>query len=106
MTDTDSVRAALGERYAIERELGRGGSSTVYLAQDLRGGHDVALKVLSPELVGPSAWERFALEIRVTGDLDHPNILPLVEAGRSGDISYFTMPFVEGASLQIGRAHV
>jgi len=73
---------ALGDRYRIERELGAGGMATVYLAQDIRHGRRVALKVLRPEFAAVIGAERFLGEIRTTANLQHPHILPLFDSGR------------------------
>jgi len=91
---------ALAERYALERELGRGGMATVYLAQDLRHHRAVALKVLRPELAAVIGAERFLAEIRTTANLQHPHILPLFDSGAAGALLFYVMPFVEGESLR------
>ena len=98
----------LRDRYRVERELGRGGMATVWLAQDLRHDRRVALKVLRPELSAVIGAERFLAEIRTTANLQHPHILPLFDSGRTGgpdalgvqDFLYYVMPFVEGESLR------
>jgi serine/threonine-protein kinase len=96
-------RARLAEvlagRYVIERELGRGGMATVYLAQDLRHGRRVAIKALRPELAMAIGADRFLREIHVAATLSHPNILPLYDSGESEDVFYYVMPFVDGESL-------
>ena len=91
---------ALADRYRIERQLGRGGMATVYLAHDLAHHRPVALKVLNPLLAAVVSRERFLREIRITGRLDHPNILPLLDSGIAGDLPWYSMPFVEADSLQ------
>jgi eukaryotic-like serine/threonine-protein kinase len=91
---------ALSGRYAIEREIGRGGMATVYLARDLRHDRHVALKVLDPELGAVLGAERFLAEIRVTANLQHPNLLPLFDSGAAGGLLFYVMPFVEGESLR------
>jgi len=100
------LKTALADRYAIERELGRGGMATVYLARELKHERRVALKVLHPELavtIGPS---RFLLEIRVTSRLQHPHILPVFDSGETGTREagggqlWYAMPFVQGESLR------
>src|SRR2546425_4259545 len=78
----ERVRASLAGRYTIERELGRGGMATVYLARDVKHDRTVALKVLRSELAASVAAERFLREIQVTAHLTHPNILPLLDSGR------------------------
>jgi serine/threonine-protein kinase len=94
------LRSALGEEYIVERELGRGGMATVYLARDLRHDRPVALKVLHPELAAVIGAERFLNEIRVTANLQHPHILPLFDSGHSDQLLYYVMPFVAGESLR------
>ena len=93
------LASALAGRYAIERELGRGGMATVYLAQDLRLGRRVAIKALRPELAVVVGPDRFLREIHVAATLNHPNILPLHDSGEADDVLYYVMPFVEGESL-------
>src|SRR5512144_2279246 len=91
---------ALSGRYAIEREIGAGGMATVYLARDLRHQRRVALKVLKPELGAVLGVDRFLSEIRVTANLQHPNLLPLFDSGEAGGLLFYVMPFVEGESLR------
>jgi len=92
----DQLRAALGERYLLERELGQGGMSTVYLARDLRHDRAVALKVLLPELSAVIGAERFLNEIRVTANLQHAHILPLFDSGVADGLLYYVMPLPRG----------
>ena len=94
------LRAGLRDRYAIERELGRGGMAVVYLAQDLRHDRPVALKVLHPELAAALGPERFQREIRFAARLQHPHILTVLDSGEAAGRLWFTMPFVEGESLR------
>lgn len=101
MTVLEQLNSALAERYDIEREIGRGGMATVYLAQDLRHGRHVALKVLDPELGAVLGVERFLAEIRVTAKLQHPNLLPLFDSGAAAGLLFYVMPFVEGESLRV-----
>jgi TolB-like protein/tRNA A-37 threonylcarbamoyl transferase component Bud32 len=96
----DQLTHALTGRYRLERELGRGGMATVYLAHDLKHDRRVALKVLSPEVAHTLGAERFLREIRVTAGFDHPHILPLLDSGQAGDLLYYLMPYVEGESLR------
>jgi serine/threonine-protein kinase len=96
----DTLRRALADRYAIERELGQGGMATVYLARDLKLGRAVALKVLRPELAAALGAERFLREIEIAAKLAHPHILALYDCGEAGGQLYYTMPFVEGESLR------
>lgn len=101
------IRTALSGRYVIERELGRGGSATVYLARDLKHGRRVALKVVTANLASSLGAERFLHEIRTTASLNHPHILPLFESGTADGVVYFTMPHVDGESLRdrLDREH-
>src|SRR3989449_7712383 len=96
----ESLRAALAERYTIERELGRGGMATVYLAQDLKHHRKVAIKVLEPELAAALGPDRFLREIEIAAGLSRPHILPLYDSGESGASLYYVMPYVEGETLR------
>jgi len=96
----DRLNEALRGRYRIERELGAGGMATVYLADDLRHGRKVALKVLRPELSAVIGGDRFLAEIRTTANLQHPHILPLHDSGAVDGLLFYVMPFVEGESLK------
>jgi eukaryotic-like serine/threonine-protein kinase len=91
---------ALQGRYIVERELGRGGMATVYLARDLRHDRSVALKLLHPELAASLGAERFLREIRTTERLQHPHILTLLDSGEAGGLLWYTMAYVEGESLR------
>ena len=93
-------RSLLEGRYAIERELGRGGMSTVYLATDLRHGRTVAIKLLQPEITTSLTAERFLREISITAKLQHPNILGLFDSGAENGLCYYVMPHVEGETLR------
>jgi eukaryotic-like serine/threonine-protein kinase len=97
---SDHLAAALADRYRIERELGRGGMATVYLAHDLRHDRPIALKVLRPELAASLGPERFLQEIRIAARLQHPHILPVHDSGEAGGRLWYTMPYVEGESLR------
>lgn len=90
---------ALQDRYRFERQVGKGGMATVYLAHDLTTGRDVALKVLNPELARTVGEDRFKREIRVASRLEHPNILRVLDSGEVGDLLWFTMPYVQGEDL-------
>jgi eukaryotic-like serine/threonine-protein kinase len=94
------LREGLADRYTLERELGRGGMATVYLAQDLRHDRPVALKVLHFELAASLGPDRFQREIRFAARLQHPHILTVLDSGEAGGRLWFTMPFVEGESLR------
>ncbi len=91
---------ALSDRYTLERELGRGGMATVYLARDLKHDRAVALKVLHPELAATVGSERFLREIRFSARLQHPHILTVLDSGEAAGQLWFTMPYVEGESLR------
>jgi serine/threonine-protein kinase len=94
------LNSSLGGRYAIDREIGRGGMATVYLARDLRHDRRVALKLLSPELGAVVGVDRFLAEIKVTANLQHPNLLPLFDSGEADGQLFYVMPFVEGETLR------
>ncbi len=96
----DILRDALADRYRLERELGRGGMATVYLAQDLRHDRPVALKVLHPDLARTLGPDRFLREIKLAARLQHPHILSVYDSGEAAGHLWFTMPFVEGESLR------
>jgi Tol biopolymer transport system component len=95
-----SLGAALVGRYTVDREIGRGGMATVFLARDVRHNRKVALKVLNPELGAVLGVERFLAEIEVTANLQHPNLLPLFDSGEVNGLLFYVMPFVEGESLR------
>ena len=90
-----ALAAALAGRYDIEREIGRGGMATVFLARDVRHDRRVAVKVLDAALGAVLGTERFLSEIRVTANLQHPNVLPLFDSGEAAGLLYYVMPFVE-----------
>src|SRR5438132_7163529 len=94
------LQSAVADRYAVERELGRGGMATVYLARDLKHHRKVAIKVLKPDLAAALGPERFLREIEIAAGLSHPHILPLHDSGEAGGLLYYVMPFVEGESLR------
>lgn len=94
------LQAVLADRYHLQRELGRGGMATVFLAQDLRHDRPVALKVLRPELAASIGTDRFLHEIKITAHLRHPHILPVFDSGETAGELWYTMPFVEGESLR------
>ena len=97
---TERLKIGLRDRYRIERELGAGGMATVYLAEDLRHGRKVAIKVLRPELAAIIGAERFVREIKTIAALQHPHILGLIDSGEVDGTAYYVMPFVEGESLR------
>jgi serine/threonine-protein kinase len=102
MTDPQQASLAdgLAGRYSIEWEIGRGAAATVYLAQDLRHGRPVALKVLHSEVAAALGVERFQREIRTQARLQHPHILPLFDSGSAAGRLFYAMPYVEGGSLR------
>ncbi len=96
----ERIKTALGDRYAIERELGRGGMATVYLGQDIKHEREVAIKVLHPELAASIGSERFEREIKLAAKLQHPHILGLYDSGEADGLLFYVMPFVKGESLR------
>jgi len=96
----ERLRIALADRYALERELGRGGMAVVFLARDPRHDRAVAIKVLRHEIAAALGAERFLREIQIAAKLHHPHILPLYDSGAAGDLLYYVMPYVEGESLR------
>jgi Tol biopolymer transport system component len=96
----ERLQRALGSTYILERELGQGGMSTVFLAQDPKHERQVAVKVLRSELAAALGAERFTREIRIAARLQHPHILPLLDSGQAEDFLYYVMPYVEGQSLR------
>jgi predicted esterase len=96
----ERLKVALADRYRIERELGSGGMATVYLAHDLKHERLVAVKVLRPELAASLGADRFLREIKITANLNHPHILPLLDSGEADSFLYYVMPYVEGESLR------
>jgi serine/threonine-protein kinase len=96
----DALNAALSGRYVVERELGRGGMATVYLARDLRHARTVAIKVMSPDVVAPASRERFLREIRMAAQLTHPHVLGVHDSGESDGLLYYVMPYVDGETLR------
>ncbi|MBA3659291.1 MAG: serine/threonine protein kinase, partial [Gemmatimonadales bacterium] len=99
------LQDGLGDRYALERELGRGGMATVFLARDLKHDRPVALKVLHPELAASLGDARFLREIRLAARLQHPHILTVLDSGEvpstgAPPLLWFTMPFIRGESLR------
>ena len=96
----DQLNTALAGRYRIERELGRGGMATVFIADDVRHRRKVAIKVLHPELAATLGAERFLREIEIAAGLSHPHILPLYDSGAAEGVLYYVMPYIEGESLR------
>ena len=98
LTDT------LGDAYTIERELGGGGMSRVFVAEEHALGRRVVVKVLSPDLLAGVNRERFKREIQLTAQLQHPHIVPILSSGEVDGIPYYMMPFEEGDSLRVRLA--
>jgi serine/threonine-protein kinase len=101
---SDSLRlqlqTALGTAYTLERELGGGGMSRVFLASETALGRRIVIKLLPPELAASVSTERFKREIQLAARLQHPHIVPLLTSGESDGLPYFTMPYIEGESLR------
>ena len=101
MTDfVERLRAALGGSYAIERELGGGGMSRVFVAEDRALARPVVIKVLHPELAAGVNVDRFKREVQLLARLQHPHIVPILSAGEADGLPYYVMPFVRGESLR------
>src|SRR5918992_5853775 len=96
----DQVQANLGGAYTVERELGGGGMSRVFVASDEQRGSRVVLKILPPDLAAGVSLERFQREIRLATQLKHPHIVPVLGSGEADGLPYYVMPFVEGESLR------
>ncbi|HET9294559.1 MAG TPA: protein kinase [Gemmatimonadales bacterium] len=94
------LQSDLAARYKVEREVGRGGMATVFLAHDLKHDRQVALKLLHPELAATLGPERFLREIRVAARLNHPHIVPLHDSDKAGELLFYVMPYVDGESLR------
>jgi len=102
----EQLRTALGAAYRIERELGGGGMARVFVAEDLALGRQVAVKVLPPETADVIDADRFKREIQVAARLQQPFIVPLLTAGTSGGLLYYTMPMIEGEPLHARLSRV
>jgi len=94
------LKSALSDRYLFEREIGRGGMATVYLAADKKHNRNVAVKVLRPDLAASIGTDRFLQEIEIAAKLNHPHILLLIDSGEAADFLYYVMPYVTGESLR------
>jgi serine/threonine-protein kinase len=104
---SNALADALSERYTLEREVGRGGMATVYLAREAGGGRAVAVKTMHAELASALGLERFRREMEIAGSLSHPGIVPLLDSGRAGTLLYYVMPYIAGESLhgRLEREH-
>lgn len=101
MTDFEErLKESLSNAYDIERELGGGGMSRVFVATDRLLGRKIVIKLLSPELTESVNRSRFRREIQVAAQLQHPHIVTLLSAGEDHELVYYTMPFIEGESLK------
>ena len=100
MDSIAQLNTSLEGRYEVEREIGRGGMATVFLARDIRHDRLVALKLLNPELGAVLGVERFLSEIKVTANLQHPHLLPLFDSGEASGLLFYVMPYVDGESLR------
>jgi serine/threonine protein kinase/Flp pilus assembly protein TadD len=96
----ERLEQSLSDTYRIEREIGGGGMSRVFLAEETALGRRVVVKVLSPDLAHELSAERFAREIRLSARLQHSNIVPMLTAGTAAGLPYYTMPFIDGESLR------
>ena len=94
------LQEAVGERYVVDREIGRGGMATVFGAEQQHPRRQVAIKVLAPELAGGIGRERFLREVEFASQLIHPNIIPIFAAEEIGDLLYYVMPYIDGQSLR------
>jgi len=100
----EQLQTTLGDAYRLERELGGGGMSRVFLAQEVALGRRVVIKVLLPELAAGVSVDRFRREIQLAAQLQHPHIVPLLSAGESNGLPYFTMPYIDGETLGVKLA--
>ena len=96
----ERLTAALADRYRIERELGAGGTGTVYLSEDLKHKRPVAREVLKPEIAAVFGAERFVEEVTTTASLSHPHIQPLFDRGIASGFLFYVMPYVAGETLR------
>src|SRR2546422_8256863 len=99
------LHAALGPAYRVDRELGGGGMSRVFLARERELERQVVVKVLPPEMAAGVNAERFRREIQLAASLQHPHIVPLLAAGHAHDLVYYTMPLIDGEALRAKLAH-
>jgi eukaryotic-like serine/threonine-protein kinase len=96
----DQLQATLGDNYVLEHELGGGGMSRVFVAHETALGRQVVVKVLPPEMAAEVSIDRFRREIQLAAHLQHPHIVPLLTAGETNGLPFFTMPYVRGESLR------
>ena len=100
----DRLQSTLGNAYTVERELGGGGMSRVFLAHETALGRKVVVKVLHSEMVGDISAERFSRAVKLAASLQHPNIVPVLSTGVADGIPWYSMPYVKGESLR-ARMH-
>src|SRR5687767_14883370 len=96
----EQLQASLGAAYRVERELGGGGMSRVFLAEEIRFHRRVVIKVLPPDLAAELSAERFEREIALAAGLQQANIVPVITAGEVGGLPWYSMPYIEGESLR------
>src|SRR5688572_10994688 len=101
----DQLQKTLGDNLTLEQELGGGGMSRVFVAHEASLGRKVVVKVLPPDMAAAVNIDRFRREIQLAAQLQHPHIVPLLSAGETQGLPYFTMPFVKGESLRAKLAH-
>ncbi|MBA3269786.1 MAG: serine/threonine protein kinase, partial [Acidobacteria bacterium] len=107
-TFREQLQEALGSAYTVQRELGGGGMSRIFLARDEALARDTVVKILSPELTAGLSAERFTREIKLAAALQHPHVLPVLSTGIMNGLPYYTMPFIRGESLRsaMGRGNL
>ncbi len=100
MTSSAPLARSLSDRYAISRELGQGGMATVYLAEELKHGREVAIKVLHPDVAPSAGADRFLREIGIAARLSHPHLVPLIDSGKADGLLYYVSAYLPGGSLR------
>ena len=93
--DYVTARTLLADRYALDREIGRGGMATVYLAEETKHSRQVAIKVLRPDLAATLGAERFLREIGIAARLSHPHLVPLIDSGDAGGLLYYVSSYMD-----------
>ncbi len=96
----EDLARSLQDRYVLQREIGRGGMATVFLAKDLKHNRDVAVKLLRPDLAATIGTDRFLREIEIAAQLNHPHIVPLLDSIDADGALLYVMPFIDGESLR------
>src|SRR5262249_4643703 len=100
LSDAERLARSLAGRYRLERELGRGGMATGWLAPDLQHERDVALKMMLPDIGSAMGADRVRPRVRLIAALQHPHIVPVFDSGETDGLLWFTMPFIRGESLR------